>query len=209
MKVLAVVGSSRKNGNTSLLVQEGLKPMQAQGIQTELIYLSDYNFQDCNGCEACKDTYACVIEDDMQKIYPKILEADGIILGSPAYFYNVTADMKALIDRCYCYVAFDETDRSVWLGINEALGGKYAVVIAVCEQEKEEDMGPTAELMQKSLEALGYRVVDTVKALRLFQAGEALHREKTMGEAKKAGEKLLKTLRLREKVKVQLQQGHV
>ena len=58
------------------------------------------------------------------------------------------------------------------MGVNEALGGKYAAVIAVCEQHNEEDMGFTAEAMEKPLRALGYRITDTVKAPGLFKAGE-------------------------------------
>ena len=203
IKILGVVGSRRKKGNTSVLVQEALKPFVKQAIETNLIFLGDYNIEDCNGCEGCKDTYKCVIKDDMQKIYPLILESDAVILGSPAYFYNITADMKAFIDRCYCFEVFDDDDRSVWMGINEVIGARYACVVAVCEQLKEEDMGYTAEAMEKSLEALGYRVVSTVKALNLFAAGKALENDKAMEEAKQAGEKLLKTLQLRDKLKAQ------
>ena len=204
MKILGVVGSRRKKGNTSIMMQEAMNPFEMQSIETEIIYLGDYNIKGCNGCEGCKDIYKCIIEDDMQKIYPLILESDAVILGSPAYFYNVSADMKAFIDRCYCFEAFAEGDRSVWMGINEALGGKYAAVVAVCEQLKEEDMGYTAVLMEKSLAALGYRVVSTVKVLNSFEAGEALKDKKALQEARQAGEKLLKILQLRKKINKQL-----
>jgi len=208
LKILGVIGSRRKKGNTSTLMQEALEPFKSNNIESKLIFLDDYNINDCCGCEGCKETYKCVINDDMQKLYPDILDSDAIILGSPAYFYNVSADMKAFIDRCYCFEIFDEEDRSVWMGLNEALGGKYAAVIAVSEQAREEDMGFTAEAMIKSLEALGYRVVSTVKALNLFKAGEALNNKKAMDEAKQAGEKLLKYLQLKEKIRVQLSNNH-
>jgi len=173
-------------------------------METELIFLGDYNIADCTGCEGCKDTYQCVIDDGMQKIYPRLLEADAIILGSPTYFYNVTADVKAFIDRCYCFEIFADDDRSVWMGLNEALGGKYAAVIAVCEQYTEADMGYTAEAMAKPLEALGYRITDTVKALRLFKKGEALKDKETLEQAENAGKKLAKTLKLRADVEKRL-----
>ena len=192
MKILGVVGSPRKKGNTSILMQEALKPFKMNNIETKLVFLDDYNISDCRGCEGCKKTYKCVIDDDMQKLYPDILDSDAIILASPTYFYNISADMKAFIDRCYCFEVFDQEDRSVWMGLNEALGVKYAAVIAVSEQENEEDMGFTAAAMQKFLEALGYRVVSTVKAPHLFKAGEALNNKKAMEDAKQAGEKLLK-----------------
>ncbi len=201
MKIMCVVGSRRKKGNTSILTQEVLKPFEAQGVENELIFLGDYDIAGCSGCEGCRDSYKCLINDDMQKLYPALIKADALILGSPTYFYNISADMKAFIDRCYCLEVFDESDRSVWMGISEALGGKYAAVIAVCEQDNEEDMGFTVEAMVKPLEALGYRIVSVVKALHAFAEGDVSKNDRAMKEAEQAGEKLLKTLRLREKIK--------
>ncbi|MGE4273907.1 MAG: flavodoxin family protein [Desulfitobacterium sp.] len=199
--MLGIVGSKRKNGNTSSLVQKAIETVRGEGIETEVIFLGDYTIASCTGCEGCKDTYKCVVNDDMQKIYPRLLEADAIILGSPTYFYNVSTDVKAFIDRCYCFEMFSEDDRSVWMGINEVLGGKYAVVIAVCEQHSEEDMGYTAEAMVKPLEALGYRVIDIVKALGLFKKGEAIKDEKILDQTVKAGKRLAKTLKLRKEIR--------
>lgn len=209
MKILGIVGSKRKKGNTSILVQEALKAAKREGMETELIFLGDYVIRDCVGCEGCKDNYKCVLNDDMQKIYPLLLEADGLILGSPTYWYNVTADMKAFIDRCYSLEVFAEDDRSCWVGINEALGGKYAVAIAVCEQHDEKYMGFTAEAMTKPLVDLGYRVVDTVKAIKLFKAGEALEDEKILEKSRIAGERLVKTLKLRKDIEIKLKSQQI
>ena len=204
IKILGIVGSKRKNGNTSYLIQRAVETASEEGIETEVIFLGDYTIAGCTGCEGCKNTYKCVVNDDMQKIYPRLLEADAIILGSPTYFYNVTSDVKAFIDRCYCFETFAEDDRSVWMGINEVVGGKYAVVIAVCEQYSEADMGYTAEAMEKPLEALGYRVIDTVKVLGLFKQGDALNDERALARAAKSGKKLAKTLMLRKEVEKRL-----
>ncbi|GAA0736635.1 flavodoxin family protein [Clostridium oceanicum] len=204
MKVLGIVGSRRKNGNTACLVQEALNEVQCEEIETEMIFLGDYNIRGCIGCEGCKDTYKCVIKDDMQKLYPRILEADAIIMGSPTYFYNITSDMKAFIERLYCFQIFAEDDRSVWSSINEVLGGKYAVVISICEQSDEKDMGFTAEAMSQPLEGLGYRVIETVKILKLFKKGEALKNQDALDQVKKAGIKLRKTIRLRKETEKKL-----
>jgi len=204
MKVLGIVGSRRKNGNTAYLVQQALQAIESIEVETELIFLGDYNIRGCTGCEGCKDTYKCVIMDDMQKIYPLIMESDGIILGSPTYFYNITADMKAFIERFYCFQVFAEDDRSVWSSINEALGGKYAVVISICEQNDEKDMGFTAEAMSKPLEGLGYRVVETVKILKLFKKGDALENQNALEQVKRAGHKLEKTFRLKKETETKL-----
>lgn len=207
MKVLGISGSRRKNGNTAYLVQQALDAVKCKEIETELIFLGDYNIRGCTGCEGCKDSYKCVIMDDMQKLYPSILEADAIITGSPTYFYNITSDMKAFIERLYCFQLFAEDDRSVWSSINEVLGGKYAVVISICEQNDEKDMGFTTEAMCKPLEGLGYRVIANVKTLKLFKKGDVLKNQDSLDQAIRAGKKLKKTLTLRketeEKLKLQ------
>ena len=200
MKVLGIVGSKRRHGNTSELVQEALSPFKNDNDTTELIFLDDYNIEGCRGCEGCRETFKCIVNDDMQRLYPLLLEADALILGSPTYFYNVSADIKAFIDRCYCLVSFDATDRSVWVSLNEARGGKYAIVIDVCEQSREEDMGHTADTMEMTLQCLGYRITDTVKVMNAFAAGEVCNDKSSMKKAKEAGRKLLKTLILRKKI---------
>lgn len=200
MKIIGVVGSKRKNGNTATLVSEALDAVKNKGIDTEIIYLGDYNIKGCMGCEKCKDSYTCIIKDDMQKLYPKIMEANGIILGSPTYFYNITSDVKAFIERLYCYEIFDETNRSIWMSLNEALGGKFAVTIAICEQHDEKDMGSTSQAMDLSLTSLGYRIVDSVKILDLFDSDAADHSFNAKEKSKEAGIKLAKTLLLRENI---------
>jgi multimeric flavodoxin WrbA len=100
MKVLGILGSPRKGGNTELLLEETLKGAEAEGAEVERLRLTDYNIIPCKECLACFKDGNCIILDDMAKIYPKLLEADIIILASPIFFYGVTAWAKALIDRC-------------------------------------------------------------------------------------------------------------
>jgi len=99
MKVLGIFGSPRRGGNTELLLNETLKGVEKEGAEAERLYLSDFTITPCKECHGCDDTGNCVILDDMEKIYPKLLEADVIILASPIFFYGVTAWAKALIDR--------------------------------------------------------------------------------------------------------------
>lgn len=99
MRVLGLFGSPRRGGNTELLLEEALKGAESEGAEVERIYLPDYTITPCKECHGCDQTGSCVILDDMQKIYPKLLEADVIILASPIFFYGVTAWAKALIDR--------------------------------------------------------------------------------------------------------------
>jgi multimeric flavodoxin WrbA len=99
VKVLGLFGSPRRGGNTELLLEEALKGAEKEGGEVERIYLSDFTITPCKECHGCDNTGNCVILDDMQKIYPKLLEADVLILASPIFFYGVTAWAKALIDR--------------------------------------------------------------------------------------------------------------
>ena len=100
MKVLGLFGSPRKGGNTELLLEEALKGAEREGAEVERLHLTDFTITPCKECHGCDQTGQCVILDDMQKIYPKLLEADVIILASPIFFYGITAWAKALVDRC-------------------------------------------------------------------------------------------------------------
>lgn len=189
--ILGIMGSPRKNGNTAILLQEIMQAL-GDGVETETVQLSSLNIQGCRGCEQCRAKGKCIILDDMQELYPKIERADAIILASPTYFYNVTALMKAFIERLYCYERFHPQDRSVWSSLNEINGTKFAVSIAVCEQENEYDMGFASEAMDRSLQALGYRLVDSVKVLKVYKEGEVQHHPQALIQAKRAGERLIK-----------------
>ncbi|MFC1864698.1 flavodoxin family protein [Chloroflexota bacterium] len=101
MKVLGIVCSPRRGGNTEILVDEALASAKELGAEVELLTIADKNITPCDGCASCVKTGKCRVEDDMQEVYSKLLEADGIIFGSPVYFWSVTAQAKALIDRTY------------------------------------------------------------------------------------------------------------
>ncbi|MCG8401004.1 MAG: flavodoxin family protein [Firmicutes bacterium] len=209
MNILGVVGSSRRNGNTSRLVKEVLQGAEQEGAKTELVFLRDYAFAGCRGCEKCKESYQCMLDDDMQKLYPLLLECDGLVLGTPTYFYNVSADMKSFIDRCYSMEVFAGDDRSCWVGISEAMGGKYAVALSVCEQHDEQYMGFAIEALTRPLADLGYRVVDTVKAVGFFGRGEVSDSNAIMERSAMAGKRLAKTIKLRKELEAKFRSGAV
>jgi multimeric flavodoxin WrbA len=103
MKVIAFNGSARKDGNTSILLNLVLDELKAEGIETEMYSLAGKPVQGCIACYKCfeKKNRRCNVEKDiMNECIQKMDEADGILLGSPTYFADVTASMKALIERC-------------------------------------------------------------------------------------------------------------
>ena len=99
VKVLGIFGSPRRGGNTEILLEEALKGAEKGGASIERLYLSDFTITPCKECHGCDDTGKCILLDDMENIYPKLLEADVVILASPIFFYGVTAWTKAMIDR--------------------------------------------------------------------------------------------------------------
>jgi multimeric flavodoxin WrbA len=99
VKILGLYGSPRRGGNTDILLDEVLKGAQERGAQIERVFISTLDFSPCIECHGCEETGECILHDDMEKIYPKLWEADCIILASPIFFYGVTAWTKALIDR--------------------------------------------------------------------------------------------------------------
>jgi multimeric flavodoxin WrbA len=98
--VLGISGSPRKNGNTELLIREFMKGAEASGHETELFILSELKISPCTSCDSCQKTGKCVINDDMQLMHKKLLEADYIVFASPIYFGGVSAQLKSFIDRC-------------------------------------------------------------------------------------------------------------
>ena len=99
VKIIGIVGSPRTEGNTSYLVETALKSAEEAGADTEIINLGSANLEPCVACDICKATGECAIYDDMREITEKLIEADGMIIGSPVYFGSVTAQLKMLIDR--------------------------------------------------------------------------------------------------------------
>ena len=101
MKVLGISCSVRKGGNTEVSVKEALAGAKDSGAETEFLSIRDKNISPCDGCNACKKTGACHIKDDMQPIYEKMLSAEGIVIGTPVYYWSIAGQTKVLIDRTY------------------------------------------------------------------------------------------------------------
>ena len=102
MKVLAINGSARPNGNTAILIRTIFAELEKQGIETELVQLAGSQLRGCAACYGCfrtKNNKCVISEDILNECVAKMMAADGIILASPTYFADVSAEMKALIDR--------------------------------------------------------------------------------------------------------------
>lgn len=105
MKILGIICSPRKGGNTEILVKEALAAARELQAETEIFSVLDKHIAPCDGCEACRKTRACHIKDDMQELYQKLEQADALVFGTPVYYGSVSAQAKAIMDRTYAYYA--------------------------------------------------------------------------------------------------------
>jgi len=129
MKILAIIGSPRgMHGNTGRLLEEVLVGAKEYGAETEILSLKTLNVQPCVACDVCHATGICNIKDDYESIKDKLLACDGFILASPNYIFSVSAQMKALFDRCngliHCM----------------ALEGKYVAVVETSGGGEDEEV---------------------------------------------------------------------
>lgn len=99
MKILAVSCSPREKGNTEILLNEALAGAKKEGAEVELFSVAGKTIGPCIACNSCREEGICPQKDDMQPLYKKMLAADGIIYGTPIYFYNMTAQCKIVMDR--------------------------------------------------------------------------------------------------------------
>jgi len=127
MKVLALNGSPRKDGNTAKLLKKITE--DHQDVDLKYYDLADLSIKDCTSCFYCKQHEACAVKDDMTKIYRGIKEADAIVLGSPLYMGAETALLKAVVDRTFALVAFGDQPREF---VPRLSPGKKGVAVFTC-----------------------------------------------------------------------------
>ncbi|KWT79630.1 flavodoxin family protein [Candidatus Magnetominusculus xianensis] len=100
MKITAILGSPRVNGNTEILLNEAIRAVKEEGCPVDFFRPHGMDIAPCSNCGGCDDTGKCVIEDDMQDVYRAIYTSDRFIVASPIFFFGLTAQIKGLIDRC-------------------------------------------------------------------------------------------------------------
>jgi multimeric flavodoxin WrbA len=192
-KILGIGSSPRKGGNSDILLKHILIGASNAGATTEEIQLRDYQFQPCIGCEKCRKAKQCLgLQDGMQLIYPKIIDSKGLVLISPTHNYNVTALMKAFIDRLYCFYDFSHERPRRWSS-RLANQNRKAIIASIGEQtSQEEGTGFTLEAMRLPIEALGYEVIGELPVLGIFDKGRVKEQQQLLEKAEQLGSQLAK-----------------
>ncbi len=173
-KVLGIMGSPRKNGNTDILVSRILEGSKEVGAKIEKIILSDLEIKECNGCHACWEGRECSKHDDMNDLFEKITESDVIIFGSPVYWYSVTALMKAFIDR---FVYFNAPKN------REKIIGKSVVIAIPFEEETLETAAPVVSMFEKSFKYLEMKLIESMLVPGVGEKGAILEKKAVLEKA--------------------------
>ena len=177
-KVLGVVGSPRKKGNTDILVASVLEGAQEEGAKTEVIFLNDLHIAECDGCHACWKEKPCKKKDDMNGLYPKIIESDVIIFGTPVYWYGPTALMKGFIDR---FVYFNCP------GNRLKIKGKDAILAVPFEEDHPDAATPLIAFFEKSLNYLEMNIIGKILVPGVTLRGEIAKKNDRIQEAFELG----------------------
>jgi multimeric flavodoxin WrbA len=180
-RILGVVGSPRRNGNTHILVSRILQGAREEGAKADILFLNDLNIQECDGCHACWKGKQCSKNDDMIDIYPKIIESDVIVFGTPVYWYGPTALMKGFIDR---FVYFNCTENRV------KIKGKSAVIAVPFEEEDPETVAPLVVFFEKCFQYLQINLIGKIIVPGVGRKGEILQKEARLEEAYELGGRL-------------------
>ncbi len=188
-KIIAILGSPREEGNSDILLNSAIKGAESNGAVVEKIIICDLQIAPCNACGGCWETGDCVIADDMQKIYPKLVDADGVIVASPIYFMGVSAQLKAFIDRCQAFWA-----RKYVLRLPIREGGRIAKGFFVATAARDTGEGLFTGAV-KTVKAF-FHVLDTkymgdVLCAGLEEKGVASKKQELLQQAFDAGKKLL------------------
>jgi multimeric flavodoxin WrbA len=182
-KVMIVIGSPRKKGNSSALAKRVAAGARAGGAKVESFFLQDMNIEPCNACDACrkKTDIDCIIKDDMQMLYPKLKGADAIVIASPIYWFTVSAQTKLFMDRWY------------GLGGDEGykLAGKeFGIVLAYADADPFVSGAVNAlRTFQDAVNFIGGKIVGMVYG-SAWKAGEVRKNKALMDEAYEMGKKI-------------------
>ena len=125
--VLIIATSPRKKGNSTRLAEEFKKGAENAGNKAEIVYLSDKNISFCKGCLACQKTKRCVIKDDANEIVDKMKHSDVIVWSTPVYYYEMSGQMKTMIDRSNPLFSDEYDFRDIYLLATAADSGDYAM----------------------------------------------------------------------------------
>ncbi|MCL4458854.1 MAG: flavodoxin family protein [Chloroflexi bacterium] len=188
MKVLGLAGSPRVGGNTALLLEQALAGAAEQGAAVEKIFLNRLKIRPCQHCDGCLSSGQCVVKDDMLKLHQQLRELDRLILASPIFFLGVTAQTKAMIDRCQAlWVLKYRLKLKVATHSNERKG----LFISTAGFKRPDIFEPAIRTVKAWFKSIDVVYADELLFNGIDEKGDITHHPTALHEAFLAGQRLV------------------
>ena len=184
MKVAAFVGSPRADGVTDAVVREVIRGAEDAGADSAVFHIGLLHISGCHACLKCRETGQCVQDDDMRPLFGQLMNADAIVLGTPIYFYYMTAQMKAFTDRLFSVI-----DR----GFTPRFGRKPTVLVVTQGADDPRLFTSQLQSMREAWRIAGLDVADTVQASGYESAEDVQEDSEVMEMAYAAGRELVRS----------------
>lgn len=182
--IVAFVGSAKHNGNISSIVKQILEGARENKLETKIYYLNDMNIKSCQGCLYCRKHDTCCINDDMQSVYADIKSADILIIGSPVYMCQVSAQTKLLLDRLYPLTEIN-------MGKHIPRFGEKQLIMVYSQAAPFRFMfGKYFRYLSKSLKGIGLKEVKRIVATKAFTPDVSANSTRLMKKAYEVGKSL-------------------
>jgi multimeric flavodoxin WrbA len=175
-RVLGIVGSPRRGGNTEILVDEVLEGAKKAGARVEKVILSELSIAPCRGCDACADIRRCVQQDDFRGVLERMKKSQVWVLGTPVYWWGPSAQFKAFLDRWYSF------------GQSGEFEGRRAIIVAPMGDENAAVARHTVGMLADSLQYLQIELFTTVLAPGVVGVGAVRAQPDMLAAARRAGE---------------------
>jgi len=174
-RIIGIVGSPRRNGNTEFLVDSIIEGAEEVGVISHKVILEDLKIAPCRACNVCTKTGSCVHQDDMDELLTQMFDSDVWILGTPVYWWGPTAQFKAFLDR--------------WYGVNERskFRGKEVIIAIPLGGSGEHSYGPTKDMLERVIPYLGMTHVRTILAPGIGKLGAIKNHPDILDSARKTG----------------------
>ncbi|MFX1442995.1 MAG: flavodoxin family protein [Promethearchaeota archaeon] len=182
MKIIGIVGSPRVDGNTQILVQSILASAMENGAETKIFNIHEMDIKPCQSCYHCKITdEGCAIKDDMPQLFEEIIKSDAVIVGSPIYFGQMSAQLKIFVDRHFSQIGRD---------FKSKIGKKDLVLIFTHGNPKSDMFKQYIDSTSRLFGFMGYNMQDLLLAAGVRRPGAIYEKEELMQKAKEIGEQL-------------------
>ena len=188
MKIIAFLGSPRKDGNSALLLREAVKGIEETGLKVHIFNLNEMNISPCQSCGECEDTGVCIFNDDMALIHAAIREASRIILASPIYFFGVSAQVKIMIDRCQCFWCEKYLLKRP---IPEGTYGRKGLLLLVGGQKREIGIQCAEATVRAFFRTVSVSEHETLGYLSVDAQGAIVNHPTALSDAYRAGKNLV------------------